>query len=211
LSVVYVLLLAVVLIIAALLFVGVAVEVSVNKENGEKLRTDINLFLAGRQIDVAKFVDRRNKQKKDNKDDKKDKENKENEEETDESSLERFTEKLSKLRVNIARGKYTYLLSKRYVRRKIIMDNLELSIVFGLDDAAHTGIVTGVLWGGIYNVFGFVDSLFTVKSHKFNVTPVFEEEGFALSFETRIKCRVINLVLIAFAVLINYIKTGKNL
>lgn len=123
---------------------------------------------------------------------------------------EPFTQKLKKIVENIQRGRYTYLLSKRYVRKKIKLETLNFSLTFGLDDAAHTGIATGAAWGSVYNIFGFVDRLFTVKSHNFSITPVFDREAFEMSFSSKIRFSISNLIAIGFAVLINYIKSGRK-
>ena len=123
---------------------------------------------------------------------------------------EPLTEKLKKLAENIQRGRYTYLLSKRYVRKKIKVETLNFSMTFGLDDAAHTGIATGAAWGSVYNIFGFLDKLFIVKSHNFSITPVFDGEAFKMSLESKIRFSISNLIAIGFAVFINYIKSGRK-
>ena len=123
---------------------------------------------------------------------------------------ESLTEKLKKLAENIQRGRYTYLLSKRYVRKKIKVETLNFSMTFGLDDAAHTGIATGAAWGSVYNIFGFLDKLFIVKSHNFSITPVFDGEAFKMSLESKIRFSISNLIAIGFAVFINYIKSGRK-
>lgn len=83
-------------------------------------------------------------------------------------------------------------------------------MTFGLDDAAHTGIATGAVWGSVYNIFGFLDRLFTIKSHNFSITPVFDSEAFEMSFESKIRFSISNLIAIGFAVFINYIKSGRK-
>lgn len=192
----YFVLLAVALIITVLLLIKITVTVYVTKHQSEKFSSEIRLSFLGITIDLSK----------------KDKPvRKSASVRAEKEDTDTVLEKITKLRVNIARGKYTYLLSKRYVRKKIHIDKFDLSVTFGLDDAAQTGIATGVLWGGIYGIFGFVDSLFTVKSHNFNVTPVFDGECLDAKFNTVVKARVVNILAVAFAVLINYIKTGKNL
>lgn len=201
----WIVLVSVLVVIFGLLFLKITVEAVVDKENGEKTKTDFKLLLAGIEIDVTKFFNNKKttevlKQYQANV-----------EKETDESDGDSFAEKLAKFRVNIARGKYTYLLSKRYVRKKIAVENLDFSIRFGLGDAAQTGIATGAVWGAIYNIFSFIDSLVIVKSHNFNVTPVFECSGIAYKFNAKIQCRIVNIIAVAITVLMNYIKTGRNL
>lgn len=198
----YIVFIAVVLALAILLLMKVTVNVSVCKKAEEPFHADYDIKVASVPIKLNKKIKKADKPSS-----------------TREGSEEKQTEteedpilvKILRLRENIARGKYTYLLSKRCVKRKIHITTLDLSVTFGLGDAAETGIMTGVLWGGIYGVFGFLDSLFTVHSHNFKVNPVFEDEGLEVDFRLIAQARVINILILAFTVWMNYLKTGKNL
>ncbi len=194
--VLYIVLIILALLIAVMLFAKISLIVKLVKPADGKLKTELMVSVFGITIDLARFI------KKDKKPAKK----------TDKPVKKQITEKpslkekLHNLRVNIERGRYTYLLSKRYVCKKIKIENIDFNMSFGLDDAAHTGIATGAAWGSLYNIFGFVSSLFRVKSHKFNITPVFDGECFVFNFDTKIKFSLSNILAIAFAVMVNYIK-----
>ncbi len=193
---------AVVLVIAMLLLIKVTVNISVCKKGEEPFHSEYNIKVASLPIKLnkkSKIADKLSDASKSSA---------EVPMETDEDPI---LVKILRLRENIARGKYTYLLSKRCVKRKIHVTTLDLSVTLGLGDAAETGIMTGVLWGGIYGVFGFLDSLFTVHSHEFKVTPVFEDEGLEVAFHSTVQARVVNILILAFIVWRNYLKTGKNL
>lgn len=194
--VLYIVLIILALLIAVVLFAKISLIVKLVKPADGKLKTKLIVSVFGITIDLARFLKKDKKIAiKTDKPIKKKKREK-----------PPLKERLHKLRVNIERGRYTYLLSKRYVCKKIKIENIDFDMTFGLDDAAHTGIATGAAWGSLYNVFGFVSSLFRVKSHKFNITPVFDGECFVFNFDTKIKFSLSNLLAIAFAVMVNYIK-----
>lgn len=194
--VLYIVLIILALLVAVVLFTKISLIVKLVKPVDGKFKTEIMLSVFGITLDLSRFFEK--DKKRDKKTDKPVKNKK-----TEKPSLK---ERLHKLRVNIERGRYTYLLSKRYVCKKIKIENIDFDMTFGLDDAAHTGIATGAAWGSLYNVFGFVSSLFRVKSHKFNITPVFDGECFVFSFDTKMKFSLSNILAIAFAVMVNYIK-----
>lgn len=199
--VLYIILIILALLIAVVLFAKMSLTVKLVKPINEKFKTEIVLSVLGINVNISRFI------KKDKKPAAKtDKPSKK----TQKKKLT-LKERLHNLRVNIERGRYTYLLSKRYVRGKIKVENIDFNMTFGLDDAAHTGIATGAAWGSLYNIFGFVSSLFKVKSHKFNIIPVFDGECFAFSFDTKVKFSLSNILAIAFAVMINYIKAKTKI
>lgn len=196
--VLYIVLIILALLVATMLFTKMSLIIKVVKPANGNFKSELMLSVLGQTIDLSPFI----------KQDKKTGEQMQAAQKKPKREEEKpsFGERLHKLRINIERGRYTYLLSKRYVRKKIKIENIDFNMKFGLDDAAHTGIATGAAWGSLYNVFGFVSLLFKVKSHKFNITPVFDGECFALEFGSRIEFSLSNILAIAFAVMINYIK-----
>ena len=192
----------IIVVFSLILSLKITVDITASKNHNCKFQKDIKIAVANHKIDISKFSKKKKPEYKKTGTEKK---------EIEFEEKDNFYEKLVKLRTNIARGKYTYLLSKRYVRKKIFVENVDFAITFGLDDAAHTGIATGAVWGSIYNIFAFADSLFTIKSHKFDVNPIFNGEYLDLNFSAKVNTRIINILLILFAVFVNYIKTGKNL
>lgn len=202
-TVLYIILAVLAVVLAAVLFVKMTLTVSISKAEGEELKKEFVLSVFGCKIDLSELADDSK-----NKPQKKEEKDKPDEEDKPETT---FMEKLHKLRVNIERGRYTYLLSKKHIRKKIKIYNFDFDMTFGLDDAAHTGIATGAVWGSIYNVFGFVANFFTVKSHKFMVTPVFDRECFSFVFNSRIRFSISNILALALAVMINYSKSKKKI
>ena len=193
----YIVLAVLVVIVTAVLFVKMTITVNISKDEGKELTSSFILNVFGYKTDIFELI---NKPKTDKPGKK-----------TEETPKLTFGEKLHKLRVDIERGRYTYLLSKKYIKQKIKVYNLDFDMTFGLDDAAHTGIATGAAWASIYNVFGFLANLFTVKSHKFTVTPVFDRECFSFVLNSKIRFSVYNILTLALAVKKNYKKSCKKI
>ena len=144
--VLYIVLIILALLIAVVLFSKISLIVKLVKPADGKLKTELNLSVFGMTIGLSRFI----------KKDKKPTEKTDKPVKNKKPEKPPLKERLHKLRVNIERGRYTYLLSKRYVCKKIKIENIDFNMTFGLDDAAHTGIATGAAWGSLYNVFGFV-------------------------------------------------------
>ena len=194
---IYIALSLLVLLFLTAIFMKMALHINITKTMDSKMKSELTIKIFGKKINLLK----RNK---------KDKPSKKGKADDKEKQTEPLGKRIKTLFENIERGRYTYLLSKRYVRKNITLESLDFSMTFGLDDAAHTGIATGALWGSVYNIYAFLDKLFIVKAHKFNITPVFDGEAFELDFDTNIKFSISNLISIAFAVIINYMKSGKK-
>ena len=197
-TVLYIVLAVLAVFVAVVLFVKMTLTVSISKDECKELTSSFILNVLGHKMDIFDLI---NQTKTDKPKDK-----------TDDAPKElTFGEKLHKLRVDIERGRYTYLLSKKYIKQKIKVQNLDFDMTFGLDDAAHTGIATGAAWASIYNVFGFVANLFTVKSHKFTVNPVFDRECFSFVLNSKIRFSMYNVLTLFLAVKKNYKKSHKKI
>lgn len=193
--VLYIILLILALFLLLVLFAKISLVIKLSKPNGENFKHEISLNVLGQPVDLSSFMKADKKQEV------------KSSTEKEEKKKSPLYERLHNLKIDIERGRYTYLLSKRYVRKKIKIDKLDFNMTFGLDDAAHTGIATGAAWGSVYNIFGFIDRLFTVNSHRFRITPVFDAECFEMDFETRLHFSMSNIIALAFAIFINYTKS----
>lgn len=189
------------LLLCLALFTKMTLAVKARKKNGEELETEISLSVFGGRVDLSPLM-KKSSGGKDKKE--KNENNKEND-----GEKKPISGRLKTVVNGIKRGKYTYLLSKKSIKKKIKLECLDFSLVFGLDDAAHTGIATGAAWGSVYNIFSFVDRLFTIKGHSFKITPVFDGEYLDMDFETKIRFSISNIVSLASVIFINYIKSEK--
>jgi hypothetical protein len=119
-------------------------------------------------------------------------------------------EKLYDLYTEFNKVKYTYYYSQDFIRKRITLKNLNVNVFFGMSDAAKTGIATGSIWAILYNMFGLLTKVVTVKNHNFNVEPDYNREKFLFSANGIINFRLVNIISILVFVLIKYIKVSKN-
>lgn len=97
----------------------------------------------------------------------------------------------------------------RYTKKKIICDRLILSLEFGKEDAAQTGILYGIIWAGIGNIFALLQSFIVIKRHRITVTPIYNQEKLAVTYEGDFKMKIHHLTVIGFkslAVFLKYLK-----
>ena len=97
----------------------------------------------------------------------------------------------------------------RYTKKKIICDRLILSLEFGKEDAAQTGILYGIIWAGIGNIFALLQSFIVIKRHRITVTPIYNQEKLAVTYEGDFKMKIHNLTVIgikSLAVFLKYLK-----
>ena len=100
--------------------------------------------------------------------------------------------------------KYTFAKTKPKLRKSLKVKRLNLNVSFGTDDAFNTGILTGSLWAGIYNVIAFISNFVSLTEPESKVNPDFENEYVEVSLNAKIESRPITLITLALNFLINY-------
>lgn len=200
-AVLYIVLGILALILCLSLFTNMTLLITVQKKHGDELKTEVSLSVLGKPVDILPFIKKNGR--------KKDKTEKNANNKNDKTRRSNRGEKLGSFIKNLAKGRYTYLLSKRCIKKKIRVETFDFRLKFGLDDAAHTGIAVGTAWGGLYNIFALVDKLFTVKNHNFEITPVFDGEYLDMDFKTKIRFSISNIISLAVVIFVNYMKSEK--
>lgn len=190
------LIIALLSLIALFLLLKISVKFEFNSETKEEFKIRVYLYNEKLGFDV----------KKKQKNEKAEKAEKEGEKKEKSTILER----LYNLYTELQKLRYTYILSQDFLRKRLILKNIEAHVAFGLSDAAKTGIATGAVWAFIYNVFGFVTRIFTVENHKFNVEPDYNNEKFFTSINGILTFRTANIISIALYLLIKYITVSKK-
>ncbi|MBR2476904.1 MAG: DUF2953 domain-containing protein [Clostridia bacterium] len=179
--------LAVIVVLAvAIMCIRLTVDICIRKDEDEDLKEEYILTVLGCKIDLLEFSE----------------DNKALLDEAPKGNKPEITlaEKLKKIRNNIEsrihpRHPIKKRLWKRF-RKRIKVHRFDFNMTFGLDDAADTGIATGAAWGAIYNIFGLVANLCTVKDHKITITPVFDRECFSLEFCGKVRCKVFDVLML---------------
>lgn len=68
---------------------------------------------------------------------------------------------------------------------------------FGFSDAAVTGMMTGVLNGVIYNIYGFLDRYMRIRETKIEIQPFFQEERMELRLRCILRLRLAYIMVVA--------------
>lgn len=121
-----------------------------------------------------------------------------------------IVERLYNIYENFVKLKFTHLLCRDFIRKRVRIENLCVKVDFGLSDAAKTGIATGAVWGILYNIFGFVTRFFYVENHKFDVNADYNKEKFELDVDGILSFRIVNIIIIACYALLKYMGVSKK-
>lgn len=89
------------------------------------------------------------------------------------------------------------------LKRSVTIKNLDLKIVFGLEDAMATGLLYGALAAFVYNVIGAANRLMKLKSHSEDIRPDFKDPHIFAELECIITTNIFNLAVLAVVFLKN--------
>lgn len=106
--------------------------------------------------------------------------------------------------------KDVYKKNSAKIRKTINATKIHFNLEFGTGDAAKTGILTGAVWAGIYNVISFISRLIRITEPKINVSPEFNQRLCSFDGECIIKARVVNLIRVILSVGISYYFVSKK-
>lgn len=186
-------------VIILTLFLTISIKFEYDMEKPFKLR----LFLYNEKIGINLLGKKRKKKPEEDK-------KTETEEKEETKNKKSVFEKLYDIYTEFSKVKYTYYYSQDFIRKRIMVKQLNVNVLFGMSDAAKTGIATGTIWALLYNMFALLTKVVTVKNHNFNVEPDYNREKFLFSANGIINFRLVNIISIFVFVLIKYIKVSKN-
>lgn len=87
-----------------------------------------------------------------------------------------------------------------YAKKHLVkIDLIGLDIVFDRDDPMDTGIMTGALNGGIYNILALLDNSIGVLEKNIKITPLFQNKDY-ISADTRCIVRIKNVHIIVILI-----------
>lgn len=183
------------------LFSKARVTIIFTKKNGEKSKTGLSVAVCGVLIkkDITRFL---NKKKKPS--GKKDKQT------TDDKDETTFFSKAKNYYNTFLDFKKAYNKNSKKVHKGVHAEKIKISINFGTGDAAQTGILTGTIWAGVYNVIAFVSKIITVSQPFVDVIPAYNEQKCELKGECIITCRLANLIGIVVSIGMSYLKISKE-
>lgn len=185
-------------IIIFLLFSKITLSFNAEKSKGQKLKTYFKIQFFGGLFSIKKSV------KKDVK-----KLQKKTSDIIKEDDIS-FFEKVKKAYKTFCAFKYAYKNNSSKLKKAVYAKKINLHIDFGFGDAMTTGILTGVLWTGIYNVISFIASIITIAEPNINVTPNYNQDKCSVRLECIITSRLVNLISVAASVGISYLKFKRK-
>ena len=192
-------LLLLLLFIIIILFVKTDVIVKVEKQKGKKLKLTLSLVLFGglikKNISLTKTKNKKALARMHDK--------------VPESGAEedtKFFKKLKKYYKSFLAFKKAYSKNSHRLYKSIYAKNIAINVDFGMGDAASTGILTGALWAGIYNVISFVAGIIRICKPEVQVNPDFNSEHLSLSAECIISTRLANLMFAVVSIGISYLR-----
>ena len=185
-------------IIILLLFSKITLSFNAEKSKGQKLKTYFKIQFFGGLFSIKKSV------KKDVK-----KLQKKTSDIIKEDDIG-FFEKVKKAYRTFCAFKYAYRNNSSKIKKAVYAKDINLHIDFGFGDAMTTGILTGVLWTGIYNVISFVSSVITIAEPNINVIPNYNQDKCSVRLECIITSRLVNLIAVAVSVGISYLKFKRK-
>ncbi|MBE7051981.1 MAG: DUF2953 domain-containing protein [Ruminococcaceae bacterium] len=123
----------------------------------------------------------------------------------------KFSERVKKYYNIFLKVRYTWLKSKLRVRKNVFAEKIMLKINFGFEDAFATGITTGALWAGAYNVIAFLAGIIRIAEPDVVITPVFDDELIEAEAECILRFRLVNIMIILATVGFNYYIINRKL
>lgn len=192
-----------ILLVAILLFSKMNLIIKAEKEAGHKVKLSLSLVFLGGLVKKNISISHRKKGKTSLADKAK---AKSAERENDVS----FVERVKKYYHSFIAFKKAYSKNSHRLYRSIYAKKISLNIDFGAGDAASTGILTGSIWAGIYNVIAFCARIIRISEPKINVNPDFNAAKLALRGECIISTRLANLIFAVVSIGISYLKNIKN-
>lgn len=127
-----------------------------------------------------------------------------------ENNYNEIKKSISDITDNINASKYIISKALKFSKGKIYVSKLDLKLVIGTSDAAQTAILTGSLWGLIYNLIAFFGTYLIISIPNIEITPQFNEEKLEINFEGIFETRIVHIIIVGFAIYMAYLKKKNN-
>ena len=184
--------------IILLLFSKITLSFNAEKSKGQKLKTYYKIKFFGGLFSIKKSVKPHEKKPKEKV--------KEQTKEDDVGFLKRIKDNYK----TFCAFKYAYKNNSLKLKKSIYAKKINLHIDFGFGDAMTTGILTGALWTGIYNVISFIASVITIAEPNINIVPNYNQNKYSVKLECIITSRLANLIAVAASLGLSYLKFTKK-
>ncbi|MBE7011465.1 MAG: DUF2953 domain-containing protein [Ruminococcaceae bacterium] len=82
----------------------------------------------------------------------------------------------------------------REMRYKIEIKKVKIKVDYGTDDPADTGVLYGVIWAAIGNIYQVFNQYFVFDFPETEINPDFENKLFKIEFYGIIKVRIVHII-----------------
>jgi len=176
-------------------FIRLRIVLTAGKEASKKMkysvRYEISVFGIKKELNFEKFK-------------------KKSTEKSESENDSKFADKVKNYYSLFCDFKDIYTKKSHVLYKNVRAEKIYLSLDFGYGDAAQTGILTGSIWAGIYNVIAFVARIIRINEPQISVTPRYNEDMCAFDGECIISGHIVNLISIVVSIGISYFLTTKN-
>lgn len=99
---------------------------------------------------------------------------------------------------------------RRFVRKRLCLEEFNLNLTFGTSEASSTAVSTGALWGIVYNLLGLVDKVVRVKNPKVDITPEFNTLTLRVSTQGIVTSCIAHIIAVTVVFVFKYLKYKKS-
>lgn len=118
-----------------------------------------------------------------------------------EMSFEKIYIKIKGLIERYKKNKYIIKNAVRKLKRKVQVKRFSFEMVIGTSDAAHTALLTGVLWALIGNFNLILCNNLSVEKRKFRITPHYGREVLNFHFNSIFSLRIVHIIIIGIKII----------
>ena len=193
------------LIVLILLVLFAAINLKITYRNG-KVDLELSVFGSPIWFKLSGFLEKRLKAQKDK--------SEKSEEKDGDKNLQKQKKTLDGINDAfdfVSKFRRIYVRSRRFVRKRFCIKQLNVCLEYSMADAALTAITAGTLWTLLYRILGLMTTIARVDGHDFSVKPVYEEHFmFDVDIECILKFRIANIIGILLCLLYNHKKSRKE-
>ena len=92
----------------------------------------------------------------------------------------------------------------------VTVKSIDLDMEFDTEDPMRTGILTGTINGGVYNVLAILDNTVGVNDWNIDIRPLFQnQEQLKINFCGIVKIKNVHIIIIVSKILKLYLKIRK--
>ncbi|RCX16360.1 DUF2953 family protein [Anaerobacterium chartisolvens] len=108
------------------------------------------------------------------------------------------------------RNKFIIYRLKKYLSKRVRIEELSVEAGFGTGDAFYTGILSGLLWGLGGVLTAYISNSFIVLKKRFNIMSYFDRSGFDVDSRCILTGRIVHIIVVRLIILIDKRKRKRK-